>query len=108
MQNQLMELVEKTSMKESVPKFEIGDTVDVHVRITVGGHAVIAAAGECNPCSDCDDTHKHQLTSGRLDEPSRAILSSGRRHTHTLAHDGHRHDVRGDDGEVGRGEAGHQ
>jgi hypothetical protein len=32
MQNPLMELVEKTSMKESVPKFEIGDTVDVHVR----------------------------------------------------------------------------
>ena len=36
MQNQLMELVEKTSMKESVPKFEIGDTVDVHVRILEG------------------------------------------------------------------------
>src|SRR5215469_8982347 len=36
MQNALMELVEKTSMKESVPKFEIGDTVDVHVRILEG------------------------------------------------------------------------
>jgi large subunit ribosomal protein L19 len=36
MQNRLMELVEKTSMKESVPKFEIGDTVDVHVRILEG------------------------------------------------------------------------
>src|SRR4051794_36974145 len=36
MQNHLMELVEKTSMKESVPKFEIGDTVDVHVRILEG------------------------------------------------------------------------
>jgi large subunit ribosomal protein L19 len=36
MQNPLMELVEKTSMKESVPKFEIGDTVDVHVRILEG------------------------------------------------------------------------
>jgi len=36
MQNQLMELVEKTSMKEAVPKFEIGDTVDVHVRILEG------------------------------------------------------------------------
>src|SRR3954469_18841018 len=36
MQNQLMELVEKTSMKETVPKFEIGDTVDVHVRILEG------------------------------------------------------------------------
>jgi large subunit ribosomal protein L19 len=36
MQNHLMDLVEKTSMKESVPKFEIGDTVDVHVRILEG------------------------------------------------------------------------
>ena len=36
MQNHLMELVEKTSMKETVPKFEIGDTVDVHVRILEG------------------------------------------------------------------------
>ncbi|RUL82924.1 50S ribosomal protein L19 [Tautonia sociabilis] len=36
MQNALMELVEKTSMRESVPHFEIGDTVDVHVRILEG------------------------------------------------------------------------
>ena len=36
MQNHLMELVEKSSMKESVPKFDIGDTVDVHVRILEG------------------------------------------------------------------------
>jgi large subunit ribosomal protein L19 len=36
MQNHLMELVEKTTMKETVPKFEIGDTVDVHVRILEG------------------------------------------------------------------------
>jgi len=36
MQNRLMELVEQTSMKQSVPKFEIGDTVDVHVRILEG------------------------------------------------------------------------
>jgi large subunit ribosomal protein L19 len=36
MQNHLMDLVEKTSMKESVPKFDIGDTVDVHVRILEG------------------------------------------------------------------------
>ena len=36
MQNRLMELVEKTSVKETVPKFEIGDTVDVHVRILEG------------------------------------------------------------------------
>lgn len=31
-----MELVEQSSMKAIVPKFEIGDTVDVHVRILEG------------------------------------------------------------------------
>jgi large subunit ribosomal protein L19 len=31
-----MELIEQSSMKTSVPKFEIGDTVDVHVRILEG------------------------------------------------------------------------
>src|SRR6201992_1618227 len=36
MQNKFMELVERTSMKEKVPHFEIGDTVDVHVRILEG------------------------------------------------------------------------
>ncbi|QEH36684.1 50S ribosomal protein L19 [Aquisphaera giovannonii] len=36
MQNRLMTLVEETSLKPSVPKFEIGDTVDVHVRILEG------------------------------------------------------------------------
>lgn len=36
MQNHLMELVEQSSMKPTVPKFEIGDTVDVHVRILEG------------------------------------------------------------------------
>ena len=36
MQNRLMELVEQSSMKPTVPKFEIGDTVDVHVRILEG------------------------------------------------------------------------
>ena len=36
MQNHLMELVEQSSMKTEVPKFEIGDTVDVHVRILEG------------------------------------------------------------------------
>jgi large subunit ribosomal protein L19 len=35
-QNPYMELVERSSMKESVPHFEIGDTVDVHVRILEG------------------------------------------------------------------------
>ena len=36
MQNRLMDLVEKTTLKPSTPKFEIGDTVDVHVRILEG------------------------------------------------------------------------
>ncbi len=36
MQNKFMELVEQTSMKSEVPHFEIGDTVDVHVRILEG------------------------------------------------------------------------
>jgi large subunit ribosomal protein L19 len=36
MQNRLMELVEQSSMKATLPKFEIGDTVDVHVRILEG------------------------------------------------------------------------
>jgi large subunit ribosomal protein L19 len=36
MQNRLLSVVEESSMKPSVPKFEIGDTVDVHVRILEG------------------------------------------------------------------------
>jgi large subunit ribosomal protein L19 len=36
MQNKLMELVEKAALKGSIPAFEIGDTVDVHVRIMEG------------------------------------------------------------------------
>jgi len=36
MSQQLMEKVEATSMKEEVPHFEIGDTVDVHTRILEG------------------------------------------------------------------------
>ena len=36
MQNKLMELVEQSSMKPQIPHFEIGDTVDVHVRILEG------------------------------------------------------------------------
>ena len=36
MSQELMSLVEKASMKEDVPKFEIGDTVDVHCRILEG------------------------------------------------------------------------
>jgi large subunit ribosomal protein L19 len=36
MQNNLMALVEKTAMKSAMPPFDIGDTVDVHVRILEG------------------------------------------------------------------------
>ncbi len=36
MSQELMKLVEKTSMKAEVPKFEIGDTVDVHCEILEG------------------------------------------------------------------------
>lgn len=36
MSQQVMALVEKTSMKAEVPHFEIGDTVDVHCRILEG------------------------------------------------------------------------
>ncbi len=36
MQNRLMELVEKATLKSTTPAFEIGDTVDVHVRILEG------------------------------------------------------------------------
>ena len=36
MQNRLMDVVEKSTLKTSIPKFEIGDTVDVHVRILEG------------------------------------------------------------------------
>ena len=36
MQNRLMDLVEKSTLKTTTPKFEIGDTVDVHVRILEG------------------------------------------------------------------------
>ncbi|EMI20409.1 Ribosomal protein L19 [Rhodopirellula maiorica SM1] len=31
-----MELVEKTALKENPPQFEIGDTVDVHLKILEG------------------------------------------------------------------------
>lgn len=36
MSTRLLELVEKKSLKEEVPYFEIGDTVDVHCRILEG------------------------------------------------------------------------
>jgi len=36
MSQELMSLVEKGSMKEEIPFFEIGDTVDVHTRILEG------------------------------------------------------------------------
>jgi large subunit ribosomal protein L19 len=34
--NRIIESVEKTSLKESAPQFDIGDTVDVHTRIVEG------------------------------------------------------------------------
>ena len=36
MSQELMNLVESTSIKEAVPSFEIGDTVDVHTKILEG------------------------------------------------------------------------
>lgn len=36
MSQQVMNLVEKTSMKSDIPDFQIGDTVDVHCRILEG------------------------------------------------------------------------
>lgn len=36
MSQQLLDLVEKSSLKTEVPHFEIGDTVDVHTRILEG------------------------------------------------------------------------
>ena len=36
MKNRLMSLVEGAALKKDPPKFEIGDTVDVHVRILEG------------------------------------------------------------------------
>src|SRR5262249_29824289 len=36
MQNKLMEVVENATAKGAIPAFEIGDTVDVHVRIMEG------------------------------------------------------------------------
>lgn len=36
MSQQIMKLVEETSMKENAPEFEIGDTVDVHCLIHEG------------------------------------------------------------------------
>jgi large subunit ribosomal protein L19 len=36
MNNKFLELVEKASLKAEPPKFEVGDTVDVHTRILEG------------------------------------------------------------------------
>ncbi len=36
MSQSLMDLVEKTSLKENPPQFDIGDTVDVHLKILEG------------------------------------------------------------------------
>jgi large subunit ribosomal protein L19 len=37
MSQQLLAMVEKSSLKTEVPQFSIGDTVDVHTRILEGG-----------------------------------------------------------------------
>lgn len=36
MSQQILDLVEKSSLKSEVPEFEIGDTVDVHTKILEG------------------------------------------------------------------------
>jgi large subunit ribosomal protein L19 len=36
MKNRLMALVEETGLKKDIPDFEVGDTVDVHLRILEG------------------------------------------------------------------------
>ncbi len=36
MSQQVLDLVEKSSLKTEVPKFDVGDTVDVHTRILEG------------------------------------------------------------------------
>ena len=36
MSQQILDLVEKSSLREDVPEFEIGDTVDVHTKILEG------------------------------------------------------------------------
>ncbi len=36
MSQAIMDLVEKTALKENPPKFEVGDTVDVHLKILEG------------------------------------------------------------------------
>ncbi|HCA48881.1 MAG TPA: 50S ribosomal protein L19, partial [Planctomycetaceae bacterium] len=36
MSQKLLDLAEQSSLKEDKPQFEIGDTVDVHVRILEG------------------------------------------------------------------------
>lgn len=36
MSQQILDLVEKSSLKDEVPRFEIGDTVDVHTKILEG------------------------------------------------------------------------
>jgi large subunit ribosomal protein L19 len=54
MKNRLLTLVEESSIKKDVPKFQIGDQVDVHVRILEGSKeriqvysgTVIARRGE--------------------------------------------------------------
>ena len=69
MSEQVMALVEKSSLKTEVPQFEIGDTVDVHCRILEGekeriqifNGVVIARAGSRH----ARDVHRPPHRAGR-------------------------------------------
>ena len=75
MQNRLMDVVEKSTLKPSIPKFEIGDTVDVHVRILEGDKeriqifngVVIARSGAGRArCSSCAASSRAKASSGKF------------------------------------------
>ena len=84
MQNKLMAVVEQTALKPTTPAFDIGDTVDVHVRILEGDKeriqiyngVVIARSGR-----DARDVHRaaHRAGRGRRAQVS-AAFAADRRH----------------------------
>ena len=47
MSQQIMDLVEKENLKENAPEFEIGDTVDVHLKILEGAKERIQVFTRC-------------------------------------------------------------
>ena len=69
MSQEILKLVEKTSLKAEVPQFAIGDTVDVHTRILEGederiqifSGTVIARSGSGTP----RDVHRPPDRAGR-------------------------------------------